>query len=205
MASADTHSQLPATLPVGWLEEIKAAVKESWSKIILTTILGSSVIASLISFGGNYWLETSKANLELTKKGREEVLHAYGHLGKQVEELQSDLASAVLTFDYAIKSGAAVEGSKHEFIKNVDNSIITVSSKIADVNEASNNVQIDDPSIKRSTEKALDYLPEYLAESQSDKSALPKVINLFRSRLKAELDELKVQIEKKRNSIRLES
>lgn len=40
------------------------------------------------------------------------------NLGKQVEELLSDLASAVLTFDYAVKSGAAVKGSKHEFIES---------------------------------------------------------------------------------------
>lgn len=204
MASADTHSQLPATLPDGWLEQIKAAVKESRGKIILTMVLGSSVIASLVSFAGSYWVETRKANLELTKKGREEALEAYGYLGKQVEVLQSDLASAVVTFEYAVKSGAAVKGSKHEFIKNVDNSILTVSSKIADVNEASKNVQIDDASIKQKTEKALEHLPGYLAESQTDKSALPKVINLFRSKLKTELDELKLEIEKKRNSIRLE-
>jgi hypothetical protein len=57
------------------------------------------------------------AKMELTKKGREEVLEAYGRLGKQVEVLQADLASAVLTFDYAVKSGIAVKGSKHEFIK----------------------------------------------------------------------------------------
>lgn len=202
MASAGTHSQLPATLPEGWLKEIKAAVKESWAKIILTTVFGSSVIASLVSFGGNYLLETEKANLELAKKGREEVLAAYGHLGKQVEELQYDLASAVLTFDYAVKSGAAVKGSKHEFVTHVDNSILIVSRKIADVNEASNRVQIDDPSIKQNTEKALEYLPDYLAESQSDKSALPKVINLFRGKLKKDLDELKIQIEVKRNSLR---
>lgn len=204
MASADIHSQLPATLPDGWLEQIKAAVKESRGKIILTMVLGSSVIASLVSFAGSYWVETRKANLELTKKGREEALEAYGYLGKQVEVLQSNLASAVVTFEYAVKSGAAVKGSKHEFIKNVDNSILTVSSKIADVNEASKNVQIDDASIKQKTEKALEHLPGYLAESQTDKSALPKVINLFRSKLKTELDELKLEIEKKRNSIRLE-
>jgi hypothetical protein len=73
------------------------------------------------------------------------------------------------------------------------------------VNEAAQNVPIDDASIKQNTEKVLDHLPSYLAESQTDKSAVHKVINLFRSRLKKELDELKVQIETKRNSIRLES
>lgn len=73
------------------------------------------------------------------------------------------------------------------------------------MNEASQNVRIDDASIKQNTEKALDHLPSYLAESQTDKSAMPKVINLFRSRLKKELDELKVQIEAKRNSIRRRS
>ena len=204
MASADIHSQLPTTLPASWLEEIKAVMKESRRRIVLTTILGSTVIASLVSFAGNYWLESRKANVELTKKGREEVLEAYGRLGKQVEVLQADLASAVLTFDYAVKSHIAVKGSKHEFIKNVDNSIITVSLKIADMNEASQNVHIDDAVIKQKTEKALEELPEYLAECQSDKSALPKVIELFRSTLKTELDDLKVRIEEKRNSIRLQ-
>lgn len=104
MASSETNSQFPAALPDSWLQQIKAAVKESWVRIILTTVLGSSVIASLISFGGDYWLENRKAKSELTKKGREEVLEAYGNLGKQVEELQSDLASAVLTFDYAVRA-----------------------------------------------------------------------------------------------------
>jgi hypothetical protein len=69
------------------------------------------------------------------------------------------------------------------------------------MNEASQNVHIDDPVIKQ---KAREYLPDYLAECQSDKSALPKVIDLFRSKLKKELDDLKVRIEEKRNSIRLQ-
>ena len=202
MTTADTDSQFPAKLPDSWIKEIKAAVKESGGKILLTTLLGSSVIASVVSFAGSYWLETRKADFELSKKGREERLEAYGHLGKQVEVLQADLASAVLTFEYAVKTGAAVKGSKHDFIKNVDNSIVTVSLKIADVNEAYHNVKIDDSSIKQNTEKALEGLPQYLAEAQTDKSALPKVINLFRNSLKTQLERLKVQIETKRNAIR---
>jgi hypothetical protein len=203
MASSDPASQIPTTLPANWLEEIKAAVKQSWGKVVLTTILGSSVVGSLVSFGGNYWLESRKANWEMQKKGREEAVEAYGNLGKQVEELQADLASAVLTFEYAVKSGAAVKGSKHEFIKNVDNSILIVASKIADVKGACRNVRIDDASIKQNTANAVDELPAYLSESQSDKSALQKVINLFRSKLNPALDKLKAEIENKRESIRV--
>ena len=109
MSLSDSHLTLPATLPDPWLEEIKAAVKQSWGRLILTTVLGRSVIGSFVTFGGNYLLETKKANWEMEKKGHEEAL--------------------------------------------------------------------------QTTKRVFDELPQYLSESQSDKSALPKVIKLFKTDL----------------------
>ena len=203
MASPESHLPLPPTLPESWLEQIKKAVKESWVKIILTTILGSSVIASLISLAGDYWMETRKVKLEVAKQEHAETIAAYANLGKQVEEFQGDLESAVLTFEYAVNNKFAVKGSKSDFNKNVDNSIKTVAVKIVELRKASMSVRIDD-SIKENTRKILAELPQYLAECQSDKSALPKVIELFKSSLATALENLKVEIETKRNSIPLE-
>lgn len=204
MGSAEPNLQLPAELPAGWLKEIKDAVKQSWARVLLTTVLGSSVIGSGVTFGGNYWIETTKAKREMIKKGHEEALEAYGNLGKKVEELETALGTAVLTFEYAVQSGA-VKSSKHPFIKVVDNSIEMVLPRMADIVEASTNVRIDDASIKKNTDSALDELAQYLEKSLSDKSALHNVIELFRSKLSEALKALRRQIEEKRNSIRIES
>ena len=180
-------------------------MREGFGRIILTTILSSSVIAALVSVGGNYWLETRKAKLDVAKKEHAEKVDAYANLGKQVQEFHSDLESAVLIFEYAVSKGFAVKGSKADFIKNVDNSIKTVAMKIVELHKASMNVRIDDASIKENTKQVLAELPQYLAECQSDKSALRKVINLFKNSLGVALENLKGEIEKKRNSIPLES
>ena len=205
MSPPDPSSQFPATLPESWLEQIKAAAKQSWWKVVLTTILGSSVVSAFVSFGGNYWLENRKADLEMKKQVRKETVDAYGNLGKQIEDLKGDLDSAVLTFEYAVNKGFAVKGSKADYIKNVDNSIQKLSLKIVEVDKALQNVRIDDSSIKQNTEKALEELPEFLEECQADKSALRKVISVFRNSLAGKLEALKIQIFKRQNSIPLES
>jgi hypothetical protein len=197
--------QLPATLPDSWLDQIKAAAKQTWGRIVFTTVLSSSVVSAFVSFGGNYWLETRKADLDMKKQVRKDAVEAYGNLGKQIEDLRGDLESAVLTFEYAVNNGFAVKGSKVEYMKNVDNSIQKVTLKIIEVNKALQNVRIDDASIKQNTENVLEYLPDFLAECQTDKSALRKVINLFRNALAGKLDALKLEILKKQNSIPLQS
>ena len=60
-------------------------------------------------------------------------------------------------------------------LTNVDNSIKTVAVKIVALN-----VRIDDFD-QGNTKHVLSELPQYLAECQSDKSALPEVINLFKN------------------------
>jgi len=205
MAVPESQIKLPPELPARWLDQIKNAVKEGRGKVILMTILGSSVISALVSIGGDYLLETRKAKLEVAKKEHAEKVDAYANLGKQVEEFHSDLDSAVMTFEYAVNKGFAVKGSKADFNKNVDNSIKTVAVKIIELRKASMNARIDDASIKENTKQVLAELPQYLAECQRDKSALPKVINLFKNSLGAALENLKGEIEKKKNSISLES
>ena len=152
---AASELSLPATLPQSWLEQIKTAVKEGRGKVILMTILGSSVISALVSFGGDYLLETRKAKLEVAKKAHAEKVDAYANLGKQVEEFYSDLDSAVMTFEYAVSKGFAVKGSKNDFNKNVDNSINTVAVRVIELRKASMNARIDDTSIQDKTKQVL--------------------------------------------------
>src|SRR6266404_1034463 len=168
MSISNPAPQLPVTLPDTWLDQIKAATKQNWGKIFLTTILSSSVIGSVVSFLGNYFLETRKANVEMMKRVQKEGVDAYGNLGTQVEELKAELEDAVVTFDFAVKNGVAVKSSKSEFLKNVDNSITAVAYKIANVNRALENVRIDDPSIKTKAKEALKDLPQLLEDCQKD-------------------------------------
>src|ERR1700719_4918906 len=58
---------LPENLPPSWLEQIRKAVAPKTSMVVLSTLLGSSVIAALVGFGSSYVMQTRNANTELEK------------------------------------------------------------------------------------------------------------------------------------------
>jgi hypothetical protein len=192
-------STLPPELPEAWLEQIKSATKGSWWKTALTTILGSSLIATSISFLGDNYRDRQNANREMKKQLQKETVDSYGKLGNEVQTFQAELNNAVITFRYALQT------NDKNFDKNVNQAITTVARQIAKVNMALSSPRVTDVDLKKQVNSLFSELPQQLAESQKDKKALTKVIQLCSEKLGKEIDDVKARIEAIRNSVPLES
>jgi|GEM_PF-5571295 len=80
--------RLPEKLPEGWLSDLKNAIKESRKKLILTTILSSSLLTGIISTVAGYYLETKKAALELRKHDAAQKIELYDTLNNDINDFK---------------------------------------------------------------------------------------------------------------------
>src|SRR5437588_7657737 len=73
--------RLPDRIPDAWLTDLKNAVRESRTKLILTTVLSSSLLTGVLSTVGNYYLDQRNgvraAALALKKAGVQKKLGTY--------------------------------------------------------------------------------------------------------------------------------
>jgi hypothetical protein len=117
--------QLPREIPSSWITEIskaiEAALKKEKPMIIITTILGSSVLGSLLGIAGNYWLVPRQAyyatksasdvklaelRLQNSNKDLEERRKAYEDLDKELGKTANILRTYLSTCDQAARNPA---------------------------------------------------------------------------------------------------
>lgn len=198
-ANASQQSQvviLPAEIPKEWVSSLKEALKQDKKSIILTAILSSSLLSAIVTSTTNYILESKKADLQQKQQLLVEKRGSYTVLGKDFQKFDSDLSSAIGTFNYAI-------GSKHkDFTENIDKSIYVVSSQMEQVWKT-----LSDPNIDNETnmqiKDILNQLAPQLAEIQESHQSLPKLVALYNESLEREVSRIKLQIEEKKRTLPL--
>lgn len=89
--------RLPEALPTRWLDDIKRAISESRKALIISTILGSSLLTGLLTTLANYSLEGRKTILQLEMEDGKDSLHQF-----------NDLRNAIYDFKYALNLSASV-------------------------------------------------------------------------------------------------
>src|SRR5215210_413012 len=66
--------RLPERIPDAWVRDLKNAVKENRTKLIITTVLSSSLLTSVLTTVGKYYLdkrqEIARAEREIEMEGR---------------------------------------------------------------------------------------------------------------------------------------
>lgn len=91
---------LPEEMPEGWVKAIKAAVKESKSKLIITTVLGSSLLTSLVTTTLNYYvMNPAEVSRQLRKEQAAAKIKSYETLRGVVERFHKEADTAAATFD----------------------------------------------------------------------------------------------------------
>src|SRR5437764_589933 len=82
--------RLPERIPDVWLTDLKNAVKESRAKLILTTVLSSSLLTGVLSAAGNYYLDRRKearvAALDIKKDQARNKVTFYNSLSGKLND-----------------------------------------------------------------------------------------------------------------------
>ena len=91
------QTQTPQQLPAEWLEQIKEASRSGAKSTAWALILGSSVLAALISAGANFWLESRRANVELEKGRIAQVQQSLKNLNEGIGKLDQALDLLIAT------------------------------------------------------------------------------------------------------------
>lgn len=161
-------------------------------------VLGSSLLAAGVNFLGSDYRDKQNANRENKRKLQEETVNQYGELGKKIGEFEASLRTGVLLYQNSLQSSDQV------LDQQVQRSLVEVANKNADVQAALNAGRIADQQIRKRVEGLFEELPQLLAESQSDKKAVVKIVTLWKKKLEQEIKTLKTDIETVRNNVPLE-
>lgn len=90
--------KLPDAIPSRWLDDIRNAVKESRKKLIITTVLSSSLLTGVIATLTSYSLENKKTALQLEMEDAKDTLHQYNVLRDDVSDLKYQLVLSASVF-----------------------------------------------------------------------------------------------------------
>jgi hypothetical protein len=196
----DQCLELPDAIPQAWLESIKKALKPSGTVLAVTTILSSSVMSAVLTFTLNYYQQKrtderqAKLIIQTEKRGY------YLTLDKDVQKFESDLASAVTTFRYALS-----HPEDKEFGSNfISDSIDTVSEQMAQLMTMKRGTDIDEET-KKQLSAILNQLAPMLSAAQSDPKTLSKLIETYDTQLKQNVSNLENRIEQMKNFYALKS
>src|ERR1700738_996257 len=107
-------SRLPPKLPEEWLRQIQQASKAEAKKLfwitIIGTILGSSVIASLIGVAASFGVENYKARIEIRKERVQETQKPFKTLADSLRRLHNELGNAAANLAVANPEGQEITG-----------------------------------------------------------------------------------------------
>lgn len=184
------HIHLPAKLPDAWLKDIKDSVRESKKRLIITTILGSSLLSGLLGVVGNYFLEGHKLDLQFKKLRVERKLESYSQLAKDIQALEAKIIVARVSSLNAADGKIKIELALDQ-INQLANHVAIVQDRVKDQN-------LSDPDGPRArVEKWLDPVAEkILAVQNSENQTQPlKDLATFLKNLQANgIPELKAKI-----------
>lgn len=152
-------------------------------------VLGSSVIAGVIGACATYYFDNRKIEAQNTQLREMEKREVYTSLGKDIQKFDSDLSSAVITFNYADN-----HPKEKGFAKNVAQSIHVVTEQMKVITQALGNALIEE-STRKTIKDVLDELGHKLALAQNDRRTISSLVDHYNQSLKQRIINIKTHIE----------
>lgn len=125
---------LPDQMPEKWLTQIKEKLRDSAGKIILTAILGSSLLSTVFTSFANWYIENHKSQLVVKLDQVKEKLNTYKLLAESIAELEKNARSSQILLVAATKNPSQTERSKE--------AVISLANQIAVVQDRKNKIDI---------------------------------------------------------------
>lgn len=176
---------LPEQMPTSWVDQIKKAIKPS--KVGM--VLGSSVIAALVSFGANYAMEIRKARVELAKMHAIDARQSLQTLANHLVTLDLRLDNLATTSELLQRSA-----SKPTLSGYAKKSVDHVSEQMTLVYASAKDPRIGSGIAGHVTE-VLDTLAPRLAQAQSDLKAFGTLADLYKGDLQPRIQGIQGEIE----------
>jgi hypothetical protein len=213
---------LPAELPDRWLVQLREVQAKDRKQAILTSIAGSTVLATVIGVFASFFVESYKAGLnrnneisrlELEYQKKHEAEQAninlqYKKLGvDEQRRALEDLASQVRAFEneldvYIGICKRAVEHPQVDYTAPATQSLVTLLDQIGKANDAARNSQIAQEEISKRVQKVTGGVNINLASVINNPKVNPKLIQ-EEEQLHKEIREIKEAIESQKQSLNL--
>jgi len=188
---------LPPGLPPSWLEQIRKAVLPSTSITLVSTLLGSSVIAALVGLGVNYLSEARKANVELAKtqafERRESLRTLSNHLLALNRELDNLIATSQLLPRHG--SNSKLSGYAKKSFDHSGEQMELISGDLKDPRISED--------IEKEVKKILDALEHPLQQVQKDPKNIGELAELYDKELQTKIRRVQTQIDQTIHQIEL--
>jgi hypothetical protein len=196
--------RLPDRIPDAWLTDLKNAVRESRAKLIVTTVLSSSLLTGVLSTVGNYYIDSKKAvssaALELKKDRAKEKLRLYDSLSGKLNDFKQALHLSLLIFN-----DAKTKMEDKNMSSNVAQSIQSLLDQMMEIADA--RAKINDGELTTLIDTTVRPLTPELAKASndpnylSDLKAMTNLIGVCKSVSNQGIDDLNKVIERKIQTI----
>lgn len=184
-------TDLPSKLPPDWLTQIKEAVKGGKTRLVIGTILGSSVISALVTSGLDYWLlEPRRLQLTSQQRLKDDQIDAHKRLAEQLNVFNKALDDAVLTSKIALQ-----QPQEKELVSYARQNLFSLSQPMRAV-ELANNQKID-KEISTKLKETVDRVGKALEKAKKTPNAFREVIDQYDKTIKTELENHLTSIEQR--------
>lgn len=139
-----SDDNLPEKLPEAWLNQLKDALKQDTRKLLFLTLLGSSVVAAIVTAGANYVLEVKKLNnaaqvekykicLDLRREDLKESRAAYSTIAEKFRQFEADFSDCLATCQEALPDkNHQTPRDAYEALITVVNDLVVLQSSAVD-------------------------------------------------------------------------
>jgi hypothetical protein len=162
---------------------------------IVSTILGSSVIGALVGAWATHRYDAAAIADQNNRLHKSEQRELYTSLGKDIQKLQSDVQSAVITVSYS-----AAHPKDKNFSMNIERSIDVVSEQMAVISQLVLSPQIE-VSLREAINELMNELGPKLRDIQNNKRQAASLIYLYNQSLKQRFEKIQSNIETKRTEL----
>lgn len=199
-------TELPPKLPDPWLAQIRDAVRQDSRKTLLLTVLGSSVVAALITGGLNWGLEwyktrTSanvekyKACLDIQKENLREKRAIYTKLAEKYMHFKVAVDNTVATCETA-----ANQRNNTQLLRFAYGSLDGVSEQLAEIQAATQDPSIDQQ-LRSELTKINDVVGPLVAKASDDNhrvarlEVLPELVQSYKQSLQPQINQTGNQLQ----------
>lgn len=206
---------LPDKIPETWLAQLREVVKQDARKALVWTILGSSVVAAVVTAGANLYLESVKAGnaaeiekykacLDSKKEDLKESRVLYSTLSEHFRTFEGDFEDCIATCEAALKHPA-----DRKVMRFAYDSLTDLPKRLVEIQVASRDERISDEvrqSLNGINEEASPKLMEVTNYDQKipHMSRLPELVKLYKESLKPQITGTKNQIRTAVGSLKIE-
>lgn len=193
-----TDNNLPEKLPEPWLNQLREAVKQDTKKVLWLTLLGSSVVASVVTAGANFVLELIKQSnsaqvkryevcLDMKKEDLKELRVVYSAVADKFREFETDFSDCIATCEEVLPDNRQTPRDASEALVKVANDLIALESASSDtrvsVDVRTSLAGIIEPTIKQiyatvDNEREIakvSEIPKFLKWADSEKTRIAQV------------------------------